>query len=45
MDNNNQIHSVFSGVERNSLTWNEIVQIANGATIVKPSPARFFKKP
>jgi len=43
IDDKNITHSVFSGVERNSLTWNEIDQIANGATIVKPSPARFFK--
>jgi hypothetical protein len=42
-DNNNNIHSIFSGVERNSLTWNEIEQISNGLTIVKSSPIRFFK--
>jgi len=43
IDNSDQIHSVFSGVERNSLTWNEIELISKGVTIVKPSPARFFK--
>jgi hypothetical protein len=43
LDSNNNIHSVFSGVERNSLTWNEIEQISKGIIIVKPSPAKFFK--
>ena len=43
IDDNNVTHSIFSGVERNSLTWNEIEQVAKGITIVKPSPARFFK--
>ena len=43
IDNQNSIHSIFSGVERNSLNWEEIEQIAKGFTIVKPSPARFYK--
>jgi hypothetical protein len=43
IDDNNKTHSVFSGIERNTLIWNEIEQIAKGATIVKPSPARFYK--
>ncbi len=43
IDNNNITHSIFSGIPRDSLNWNEIVQIAKGITIVKPSPARFFK--
>ena len=43
IDNNELVHSVFSGVERNSLTWDEIEQIDNGLTIVKTSPPRFFK--
>lgn len=43
IDNNDKVHSTFSGIERNSLTWNEIEQIANGFTIVKDSPIRFFK--
>jgi hypothetical protein len=43
MDNNNKIHSIFSGVERNSLIWNEIEQIANGFTIIKTSAVKFFK--
>jgi hypothetical protein len=25
------------------LTWNEIIDVAEGITIVKPSPARFYK--
>ena len=43
IDNNNITHSVFSGVERNSLTWNEIELIAEGITIEKQSPAKFYK--
>jgi hypothetical protein len=43
VDGKGVTHSVFSGVERNSLTWNEILDIAKGITVVKPSPARFFK--
>nr|YP_009715291.1 hypothetical protein [Russula subnigricans]QGK88097.1 hypothetical protein [Russula subnigricans] len=43
VDSKNITHSIFSGVERNSLTWNEIEQIANGFTLVKTSPIRFFK--
>ena len=43
IDNNNKIHSIFSGVERNSLIWNEIEQIANGFTIIKTSTVKFFK--
>jgi hypothetical protein len=34
---------VFSGVERNSLTWDEIKQIADGFTVLKTSTIRFFK--
>jgi hypothetical protein len=43
IDNHDKIHSVFSGVERNSLTWEDIENISKGFTIVKPSPARFYK--
>jgi len=43
IDENNGVHSVFSGIERNSLSWNEVVKIANGFTIIKDSSVRFFK--
>jgi len=43
LDDNNITHSIFSGIERNTLTWNEILQIANGEIITKTSPMRFFK--
>lgn len=43
IDSDDNIHSIFSGVERNSLSWNEIEQIAKGFTIVKTSPIRFYK--
>lgn len=43
VDDNNVTHSTFSGVERNSLSWNEIEQIANGFTLVKSYPIRFYK--
>jgi hypothetical protein len=43
IDDTNNIHSIFSGVARNSLTWDEIELISKGIIIVKPSPAKFFK--
>jgi len=43
IDNNDITHSVFSGIERNSLNRNEIEQISKGFTIIKPSPIRFYK--
>ena len=43
IDNKDKIHSTFSGIERNSLSWNEIEQISKGITIIKISPIRFFK--
>ena len=43
VDSNGKIHSIFSGVERDSLTWNEIEQVANGFTIMKNSSVKFFK--
>jgi DNA polymerase type B, organellar and viral len=43
IDNNEKIHSTFSGIERNSLTWNEIEQIAKGFTIIKETSIRFYK--
>jgi hypothetical protein len=43
LDNKDVTHSVFSGIERNALNWNEIEQISKGIIIVKPSPARFYK--
>ena len=30
-------------MERNSLSWTEIEQIARGFTVIKQSPIRFFK--
>lgn len=35
--------SVFAGVKRNSLTFKEVTDIFNGATIVKENSSRFFK--
>lgn len=43
IDNNNETKSVFSGVERNSLTWNEIESIAKGNIIHKTVSNRFYK--
>lgn len=43
VDSDNNIHSIFSGVERNCLNWNEIEQIANGFTVIKHVPLKFFK--
>jgi len=35
-------HSVFAGVPRDCLTFNEIIKIFNVETIIKQSPNRFF---
>lgn len=43
IDDKEQTHSTFSGVPKDSLTWNEIEQISQGITIIKPSDARFYK--
>lgn len=43
IDSDNNIHSVFSGVERDSLSWLEIEQIAKGYTISKLTKPKFFK--
>jgi DNA polymerase family B len=43
VDSNNITHSTFSGVEKNSLTWKEIEEIANGFTVIKYVPLKFFK--
>ena len=43
IDSDNKVHSIFSGIKRDSLTWNEIEQIANGYTLVKPSDIKFYK--
>jgi len=42
LDENNEVHSIFSGVERNTLSWTEIEQIANGFTISKTTKPKFF---
>lgn len=43
IDDKDNIHSVFSGVERNSLSWLEIEQIAKGFTISKVTKPKFLK--
>lgn len=45
LDDNNEIieKSVFAGVTRNSLTFNEIKQIHNNKTIIKTITNRFYK--
>lgn len=43
LDSNNKVHSIFSGVERDTLTWNDIIDINNGKSIIKNNKPRFFK--
>jgi hypothetical protein len=43
IDSNGHTKSVFSGVQRNSLTFNEIESIANGNIIHKTISNRFYK--
>ena len=44
-DKNNNIveKSTFAGVTKNSISFNEIEDIHNGKTIIKPAPLRFYK--
>ena len=34
---------MFSGVERNSLTFKEITELSQGKTLVKETPDRFYR--
>lgn len=40
---NGKIVTVFSGLSRNSLNWDDIVSLANGYTLHKEIPKQFFK--
>ena len=42
-EGNKVTSSVFSGVPRNSLTFEEIIEISKGTTITKNIPNRFYK--
>jgi len=35
--------STFAGVTKNSITWDEVIKIFKGSTIIKYIPIRFFK--
>lgn len=43
IDNENNIKSVFSGVPRNKITWEEVLQIAERKKVYKTIPTQFFK--
>jgi hypothetical protein len=43
IDNNDKVNSVFSGVERNSLSWDEIIKISEGGIVIKQGLFRFYK--
>jgi hypothetical protein len=42
-NNNLIVRSVFSGIERDSLTFDEIIQLSQGKTLTKEIPNRFYK--
>jgi DNA polymerase type B, organellar and viral len=43
-ENNNLVtKSTFSGIEKNSLTFDEIIKLARGDQLVKEIPVRFYK--
>jgi hypothetical protein len=44
LNNKDVVHSVFSGIERDSLTWDEIEHIAKGGIITKNVESRFYIK-
>lgn len=43
IDNNGKVVTVFSGLTINSLTWDEVLKLANGETLRKEIPKQFFK--
>lgn len=43
IDSVGNVVSVFSGLVRNSLTWKDILQLANGETLYKEIPKQFNK--
>lgn len=43
LDDKGITHSIISGIERNTLTWKEIDDIAKGIPITKLFPPRFYK--
>jgi hypothetical protein len=42
-DNNLITKSVFAGIQRDSLTFDEIIKLSEGNTLIKEIPIRFFK--
>lgn len=36
------VHSIFAGVPRDSITWEEVVKLAEGEIIEKELPNQFF---
>jgi hypothetical protein len=45
LDKNNQVieRSTFAGVPRNSVSFDEIIQLSKGEKLVRDIPTRFFK--
>jgi hypothetical protein len=42
-DNNLITRSTFAGIQRDSLTFEEIIKLAQGSTLIKDIPLRFYK--
>lgn len=43
IDDKNQVRTVFSGVPRNSLSWEDIVILSQNKPVIKQIPDQFFK--
>jgi hypothetical protein len=43
IDNNDKVKSVFSGIGRNEVSWEDVLKLKNNETIVKQVPDQFFK--
>lgn len=43
IDDKNQVRTVFSGVPRNSLSWEDIVNLSQNKPVIKQIPDQFFK--
>ena len=43
IDNNDKVKTIFSGISRNSLTWEEVIKLSKKETLHKNLPDQFFK--
>ena len=42
-DNNDNVKSVFSGISRNEVSWEDVLKLTKNEVIIKQVPDQFFK--